>query len=313
MITRRNFLKVLGAAATIGVSLGGYAFAIEPMRLRVQRNAVKPPNWPDGLNLRIAALADIHACEPWMSAERITYIVDQTNRLDPDLVVLLGDYAAGHPWVTKGVDTRDWSSALAALKAPLGVHAILGNHDWWDDSEAQRRGHGPVIARTALEGAGIPVYENDAVRLEKAGQAFWLAGLGDQIALLPKRKFGRRRWRGVDDLPLTLSKVTDGAPVILLAHEPDVFPRVPQRVSLTLSGHTHGGQVRLLGYSPVVPSDYGNKFAYGHIVEGAVGVERHMIVSGGLGCSILPVRLGMPPEVNLIEVGHAAGEMHGQS
>ena len=296
-------------AATLGVSFGGYAFAIEPMRLRIQRDRVKPPNWPEGLVVRIAALADIHSCEPWMSAERITYIVDQVNRLEPDLIVLLGDYAAGHPWVTSGVDPRDWSSALSALRAPLGVHAILGNHDWWDDAEAQRRGHGPVLARTALEHAGIPVYENDAVRMEKDGQAFWLAGLGDQIALIPKRKYGRRHWRGVDNLPLTLSKVSDDAPVILLAHEPDIFPRVPTRVALTLSGHTHGGQVRFLGYSPVVPSHYGNRYAYGHIVEGGPqgsGTERHLIVSGGLGCSILPVRMGVPPEINLIEVGLAA-------
>ena len=308
MITRRKFLKFLGAAATLGVSLGGYAFAIEPMRLRVQRYTVKPANWPDGMSLRIAALADIHACEPWTSAERMTYIVDQTNRLEPDLILLLGDYTAGHPWVTGSVDVSDWTRALAALKAPLGVHAILGNHDWWDDVDAQKRGRGPVLAGTALERAGIAVYENHAVRLAKAGQGFWLAGLGDQIALLPKRKYGRRHWRGVDDLPLTLSKVTDQAPIILLAHEPDIFPSVPNRVSLTLSGHTHGGQVRLLGYSPVVPSSYGNKYAYGHIVEGNANNPddgRHLIVSGGLGCSIFPVRMGVPPEINLITVSGA--------
>jgi hypothetical protein len=81
----------------------------------------------------------------------------------------------------------------------------------------------------------------------------------------------------------TLAQVTDAAPVILLAHEPDIFPRVPARVALTLSGHTHGGQVRLFGYSPMVPSRFGNRFAYGHIVE----EDRHLIVSGGLGCSFL--------------------------
>jgi uncharacterized protein len=102
----------------------------------------------------------------------------------------------------------------------------------------------------------------------------------------------------VDDLEGTLAKVTDDAPVILLAHEPDIFPRVPARVSLTLSGHTHGGQVRLLGYSPMVPSRFGNRFAYGHIVEDG----RHLVVSGGLGCSILPVRIGVPPEIVMIDV-----------
>ena len=87
--------------------------------------------------------------------------------------------------------------------------------------------------------------------------------------------------------------------MILLAHEPDIFPRVPARVALTLSGHTHGGQVRLFGYSPVVPSRYGNRYAYGHIIED----NRHLIVSGGLGCSILPVRLGCPPEIVMVELG----------
>ena len=88
----------------------------------------------------------------------------------------------------------------------------------------------------------------------------------------------------------------------MLAHEPDVFPRVPDRVAVTLSGHTHGGQVRLLGYSPVVPSRFGNRYAYGHVREDG----RHLIVSGGLGCSILPVRFGMPPEIVIVELGGTA-------
>jgi predicted MPP superfamily phosphohydrolase len=139
------------------------------------------------------------------------------------------------------------------------------------------------------------------VRLQKEAHAFWLAGLGDQLALLPGIRWGRHRFAGVDDLPGTLAKVTDDAPVILLAHEPDIFPQVPERVSLTLSGHTHGGQVRLFGYSPVVPSRFGNRYAYGHIVEN----ERNLIVSGGLGCAILPVRIGVPPEIVLVDVGSA--------
>jgi predicted MPP superfamily phosphohydrolase len=195
-----------------------------------------------------------------------------------------------------------WAEALGELKAPLGVHAILGNHDWWDDLGAQRRRQGPVLGRRMLEREGIPVYENDATRLVKDGRRFWLAGLGDQLAFLKGRtRGGRRRFEGVDDLAGTLAKVTDSAPVILLAHEPDIFPRVPSRVALTLSGHTHGGQVRLFGYSPKVPSRYGNRFAYGHVVENG----RHLVVSGGLGCSILPVRLGVPPEIVMVDVAAA--------
>ena len=93
--------------------------------------------------------------------------------------------------------------------------------------------------------------------------------------------------------------MTDDAPVILLAHEPDIFPQVPSRVALTLSGHTHGGQVRLFGYSPVVPSDYGNRYAYGPVEE----TGRHLVVSGGLGYSGIPVRFGVPPEITVVDLG----------
>src|SRR6185312_9662125 len=173
--------------------------------------------------------------------------------------------------------------------------AILGNHDWWDDRTAQREGRGPTIARRALEAAGIPVYENDAQQLGKAGQRFWLAGLGDQLAYVPARRFRPVRRVGVDDLAATLGKVTDDAPLILLAHEPDIAVRVPKRVALQLSGHTHGGQVRLLGWAPVVPSRFGSRFAYGHMRTNC-----DIVVSGGLGCSVLPIRLGVPPEIVLV-------------
>jgi predicted MPP superfamily phosphohydrolase len=299
VISRRGLLKGAAAFFGSGLGLGGYAFGLEPQRLSVTRYRVAPAAWPRGLNLRIAALADIHACEPWMSAERIAAIGDHTNRLGADLIVLLGDYAAGHRYVTQPVMAETWAAALSGLRAPLGVHAILGNHDWWDDWTAQREGRGPIIGRRLLEKNGIPVYENDAVRLGKDGQSIWLAGLGDQLALLGGRGWKRQRLTGVDDLPATLAKVTDDAPLILLAHEPDIFPKVPGRVALTLSGHTHGGQVRLFGYSPIVPSRYGNRYAYGHVVEGG----RHLVVSGGLGCSIMPIRLGVPPEIVVVDLG----------
>lgn len=303
MISRRAFLKGIGALFIAGLGLGSYAFGIEPvLRMNVTRYRLSPPRWPRHFNLKIAVVADIHACEPWMTLKRIHGIVDATNALEADIILLLGDYVSGMRLVTEYVPYRDWSLALARLKAPLGVHSILGNHDWWKDKAAQRKRRGPTIARKALEGVGIPVYENDAVRLEKDERAFWLAGLGDQVALLSRDGFGRRRFRGVDDLPGTLAKVSDDAPVILLAHEPDIFPHVPDRVSLTLSGHTHGGQVRLFGYSPIVPSRYGNRFAYGHVVEEG----RHLIVSGGLGMSILPVRFGTPPEILVVELGDAS-------
>jgi predicted MPP superfamily phosphohydrolase len=302
-LSRRLFLKsLLGSAAAL-VGSGAYAFGIEPaFRLRVQRYALTPPAWPQGFRLKVAVVADIHVGEPYMGLSRVEEIVAATNALEPDVTVLLGDYVAGHRFNTRQVGMAEVAPVLARLEAPLGVHAILGNHDWWDDRTAQRERRGPIVAARALHQMGIPVLENEAVRLTKDRQPFWLLGLGDQLALLGGGK--NRRIVGVDDLPGTLSRINDDAPAILLAHEPDIFPKVPARVALTLCGHTHGGQVRLLGYSPVVPSRYGNRYAYGHVVE----EERHLIISGGLGTSILPVRFGVPPEIVLVELGAEALE-----
>jgi predicted MPP superfamily phosphohydrolase len=299
-ISRRRFLTTLGLSGAGMVGLSSYGFAVEASwRLDVTRYRISPANWPRDMKLSIGVIADVHAGGPAMPAERIREIVEQTNALKANMVVLLGDFAASHKFKTRSVAPEVWAEALSGLKAPLGVHAILGNHDWWDDRHAQRTRQGPVLGRRMLERVGIPVYENDATRLVKDGRRFWLAGLGDQLAFIRgRRKGGRRKFLGVDDLDGTLAKITDRSPVILLAHEPDIFPRVPHRVSLTLSGHTHGGQVRLLGFSPMVPSRFGNRYAYGHIVED----NRHLIVSGGLGCSILPVRLGVPPEIVMVDV-----------
>jgi uncharacterized protein len=297
MLSRRRFIQLSTGAAAIGLSTASYGVGIEPLlRLRVADYQVHPQRWPAGLTLKIAAIADVHACHPWMSLAHIETIVAHTNALQPDIIVMLGDYVAGHRKVTRFIPASEWAPVLARLKAPLGVHAILGNHDWWEDKEVQRQGKGLTNARRALEASGIPVYENDARRLSKNGRPFWLAGLGDQLAYVPARHFRPVRRVGVDDLGATLSKVTDDAPVVLLAHEPDVARHVPARVALQLSGHTHGGQVRLLGWSPVAPS--GQQLAYGHI-----RMNCDVVVSGGLGCSIMPFRLGVPPEIVLVSLG----------
>lgn len=300
LMTRR---AVVTGAGLTAFGLGGYAFAIEPgFRLEITSYRVTPANWPRDFDLRIAVIADLHAGEPQMPAQRIAHIVEATNALKPDLIVLLGDYVAAHKFVTRIVPSGEWAGLLGTLKAPLGVHAVLGNHDWWDDPGSQARRGGPTLSRLALEAAGIGVLENDAVRLSKAGKPFWLLGLADQLALLPlpgaPRSRGRSRATGLHDLAGTLARINDDAPAILLAHEPDIFPRVPNRVALTISGHTHGGQVRVAGYSPIVPSNFGNRYAYGHMIEQG----RHLIVSGGLGTSTLPVRFGVPPEIVVVDV-----------
>lgn len=298
MITRRSILQALGAVTLGGFSGAAYAVGIEPLRLAVRRYAIQRPRpWPDNFQLRIAALADLHACEPWMSVARIQDIVRITNGLQADLIVLLGDYVAGQRYVTRYVDAAEWAPALGQLRAPLGVFAVQGNHDWWEDRTAQMRGHGPTIAETALKNNGIRVLENQAVEITHRDRRIFLAGLGDQIGLLPSRRRRGHPRIGLDDLPGTLAQIPEDAPAILLAHEPDIFPQVPARISLTLSGHTHGGQVRVFGYSPVVPSRFRNRYAYGHVRE-----HTDLIVSGGLGCSIAPVRFGVPPEIVVVDV-----------
>jgi predicted MPP superfamily phosphohydrolase len=299
MISRRNFLRFLAGLGAASVSTVAYGFGEPELRLGVTRYTIQPPQWPTDFQLRIAVIADLHACDPWMSLDRIQSIVERTNALGADIIVMLGDYVAGHRHVTRFIPADEWAPVLAGLKAPLGVHAILGNHDWWEDRTVQREGRGPTRARQALEAAGIPVYENDAKRLSKDGHPFWLAGLGDQLAYVPARRFRRVQRVGVDDLGTTLRKVTDDAPVVLLAHEPDIAWRVPARVSLQLSGHTHGGQVRMFGWSPMSPS--GQRLSYGHIRTNC-----DVVVSGGLGCSIMPFRLGVPPEIVLVTLGGKA-------
>jgi hypothetical protein len=246
-----------------------------------------PPHWPAGARLTVTVIADLHAGGPNMGLARVSEVVETANRLKSDLVVLLGDYFASHRFVTERVPHAAWAGELARLSAPLGVWAILGNHDWWHDIAGVRR---------ALADVRIPVMENDAVLLRQGGHAFWLAGLGDQLA----HRLGPRRYRGVDDLPGMLMRVSTDDPGILLVHEPDIFPDVPERVSLTLAGHTHGGQIRVpLVWPVLVPSNYGARYAYGHIVEAG----RHMVVSGGIGTSAVPLRIGVPPEIVRVRIG----------
>lgn len=295
MFTRRGFFKLIGRLALLGAGFSTYAFAIEPgFMLRTQHYALTPPRWSPGLKLRLVLLADPHLVEPHMPLSRWEKIIARANALDGDLILLMGDYVAGHRFRTGTVALTDIARAATALKAPLGVHAIIGNHDWWEDPEAQSRGRGPTAAQLALEANGIPVLVNRAVRLVKDGLPFWLTGTDSIVAIKLLMRYDSRA-----NLNDTLAQVTDDAPVIHLAHEPDLFTKIPERVSLTLSGHTHGGQVRIFGWSPVTPSAFGNRFAYGHVVEDG----RHLIVSGGLGCSILPIRFGVPPEITVVDLG----------
>ncbi|WP_198372733.1 metallophosphoesterase [Roseomonas rosulenta] len=288
MIGRRGILAGLGGMTAAGAGLAAYGFGVEPfLRLAVQHHRVTPSGWPPGLVLRVAALADLHAGAPMMTEARIEQIVGATNALAPDITVLLGDYGPASRFVTRVLPHGDVARRLAALRARHGVFAITGNHDWWEDPVAMSasRGAVPAMAR-ALEAAGIAVLGNRALR---AGPVL-VGGLDSTWA------FGFER--GADDLPRLLRDVAGDAPLLLLVHEPDIFPRLPARAAVTFCGHTHGGQVRLLGYSPRIPSRYGNRYAWGHVREEG----RDLVVSGGLGTTTLPVRFGVPPEITLVEI-----------
>ncbi len=144
--------------------------------------------------------------------------------------------------------------------------------------------------RQALESAGIPVLDDTSVQVGSGSCQLWLAGISDF-------------WEGPHDVRGALGTVPPDATVLALTHNPDVFPEIPSRVALTIAGHTHGGQVYIpfIG-RPVVPSEYGERYAIGHIVEEG----RHFFVSPGLGTSILPVRFLVPPELSILTVRSGA-------
>jgi len=302
LITRRRFVAGAGIAVAATASFGGYATAYEAGNaLTLTSYAPRVKRWPQDLELNIAVIADIHACYPWMSEERVGDIVDLANAQKPDLTVLLGDYVCTHQFVSGYVPPGAWAEQLARLEAPLGVYAILGNHDWWAAAIPTDPPDGSRSVRKALATAGVPLLENESVRLSHRGRPFWLIGLGDQLAFM---RPGLHKRRGADDLGAAMREIRDDAPAILLAHEPYCFPSVPDRINLTLSGHLHGGQVML----PIIgaPLSYihrrSSRFIYGEYGLG----NRSLIVSGGLGTSFAPVRVMRPPEVVMVKLGGVA-------
>ncbi|KNY19070.1 metallophosphoesterase [Methylobacterium sp. ARG-1] len=303
MLTRRTLLSrptwIAACAAAGSLAGAGYATAVEPHRVQVTRYRVCPSRWPAGLTMRVAVLTDFHAHPRCMGADAIADVVARTNALAPDLTVLLGDYGSQHPGAVPFEVVAD---RLRGLHAPKGVYAIQGNHDWGDDPVALRRGHGPTRAERALRAAGIAVLENAAIRLDVPGPV-WLAGLESEATPGRAKAPDRLDRQRSEILAQALRNVPAEGAVLLLAHEPDLFATgLDPRVALTLSGHTHGGQVRILGWSPWIPSRYGLRYAYGHIVE----AQRDLIVSAGLGSHFLagrPLRLGAPPEIVVVDLG----------
>jgi uncharacterized protein len=251
----------------------------EPRHVRLTSRALELPRWPERLDrLRVAVIADLHTGAPHVSLPKVRRVVTRVNAERPDLIALLGDYVDPRVTGATPVPIPAVASALGRLRAPLGVVAVLGNHDWVE---------GGRKTASALREAGVTVLENEAVSV---GRGLWVAGVADA---------GRRR----PDLPAALAAPPADAPVLLLSHNPDVFPEVPESVSLTLSGHTHGAQVDLpLVRDRVTPSRFGAHYAGGVFEER----DRVLFVSRGVGTSRLPVRFLAPPEVALLELANRA-------
>ena len=247
---------------------------LEPSSLRVSPYTVAEV--PPALKgLRIAVISDLHAGAPYIDTAKIDRVVAMTNAAKPDLILLTGDYVITAIPGGEFMRPRTIVAHLKALHAPLGVYAVLGNHD---------RGRDPEGIRQAFLRGGIPDLENAHVMLPAPRQDIALVGIGDHASggARPKRAL-----------------IGVNAPALCFTHSPDIFPRLPATCALTIAGHTHGGQVRLLLLGrPAMfeASHFGQKYAAGVIREDG----RTLFVSSGIGTSWLPVRFGVPPEISLL-------------
>lgn len=265
--------------AAIPLLIGSFFFwgiLVEPNRLVLHQETIAIKNWPQELgSLRIAVLSDIHVGSWCIDDQKLRLIVARTNELRPDMIVILGDYMTGNGTFRHRVDPEVFAPVLRELRAPLGVYSVLGNHDWWWD--------GPRV-RSGLQANGIKVLDDEVLEVAVRGKSLWLAGLADL-------------WTRPQRIDQTIAKIPAEATVIALTHNPDIFPRLPQRVPLLIAGHTHGAQIRFPVIGPIVdPSSYG--FERGHFFEN----NHHLFVTTGIGNSIIPIRFGVTPEIVLLTI-----------
>ncbi len=271
-MTRRAFVAGLGAAATGGfMGVAGYHYCVhvEPQRLSVERVQVSLDDLPPPLEgFTLVQMSDFHLY-PFTKIDLIQRAVAEANSLTPDLVLLTGDYV-----FAEAEAIFDLASALAKLEAKRGVFSVLGNHDLWTDSQ---------VVKMGLAKAGIPVLLNKGVELEIEKESLYVAGLDDG-------------WSGHPDLDRALAdRPEDCSLAILLMHEPDWADEISQdgRVSLQLSGHSHGGQVRLPGVgAPVLPR-FGQKYDQGLYRTG----DMWLYTNRGIGVVNPPLRFRCRPEI----------------
>lgn len=263
----------LAAVALLAVCVQG--FVVEPAQLVERDYTLRPPGWPrtcDGL--RIDVVADTHTGSPRNGLDHFDAMVRELANDDSQVVLMAGDYVILKVLLGKYVPAGDTARHLAPLAARKPVYAVLGNHDWWKG--------GPEV-RDAFAVAGVHMIDNHAEAIVVGGCRLWLVGLGDLL-------------EGHPDIRGTFAQVADAAPAIALTHEPSLFPLIPRRAALTIAGHTHGGQIdpwplSLLGKGRFDPDS--------HNLRGAYDVDgRLFFVTPGIGTSILPMRLGVPPEIS---------------
>lgn len=276
---KRWLVGVLAGLLILALLTAWYGYSVARTDPIVRETRVAIPGWPAGERpVRILLMSDIHVAGPDMPPERLTRIVEHANGLRPDAVLIAGDFISEKRVATHVYNFDEIAAPLAGLRARLGVFAVLGNHDHWADANS---------ARAALGRANVRVLNNDAAR---AGPLV-IGGLDDD-------------YTGHADLGRTVTamRAADGVPV-LLSHSPDPFPDLPRDVRLMVAGHTHCGQISLPFIGPVsTMSRYGNRYACGRIDEDG----RTLVVSAGLGTSILPIRIGAVPDIWLIELGPEA-------
>jgi len=267
---RRRFLKraALGAAGLLGTG-ALWTFTIEPRQLVVRRITARIPDLPAALEgFTIGQLSDLHA-GLLVPEDRIRRAADVAMSLRPDLIAVTGDYV----WRGAG-NAETCARALSVLKAPYGVYGVLGNHDYWTGDVAR-------VTRS-LTDIGVTMLINDSARLETGGTAWWLCGVDDV-------------WSGKPDLETTSAGVPDQAFRLLLCHEPDYADTAAEHgIPLQLSGHSHGGQVRLPLLGPPILPYLGRKYPIG--LQRA-GPSTLVYTNVGVGTIAPPLRLNCPPEV----------------
>lgn len=277
-LNRRKFLYLAGSAGV--AALGADSVLIEPNRPQIVRRDISLRRWPDRLNgFTIAILSDFHY-DPYFSTHPIHFAVGMVNDLRPDLIALTGDFVTepdfGDP--ARGAANADpCAEILKNLRARHGFWAVLGNHDVLTDADR---------VSSALRAHGIPVLSNQAVPIERDGGRFWLAGLDDAIGKTA-------------DLSWTLQKVPKDEPTVLLVHEPDYADHVTRfPVDLQLSGHSHGGQIRIPFLPPLYLPELARKYPWGLYKLGNLT----LYTNRGLGTVTVPVRFNCPPEVTLLNL-----------